>query len=33
MVSTRRYDQAFRSAPSPDEQKCVLEDWNRTIAA
>ncbi len=33
MVSTRRFDQAFNSASTPEEKKRLLDDWNRTIEA
>ena len=33
MVSTRRFDQEFRKAQTPEEKKRLLDDWNRTIAA
>ncbi|HWQ54038.1 MAG TPA: methyl-accepting chemotaxis protein [Bryobacteraceae bacterium] len=33
MVSTRKYQQEFQSATTPEVKRKVLDDWNRTIAA
>ena len=33
MVSTRRFDDAFQAASTPETRKATLDDWNRTIAA